>query len=294
MLYFSKYMTIKKATLTEITRGETWIGLGIAGNQAGHLDQAGEAGDFKNVAAAGHAPKGMFPWYIPNHESFLGSDPLSNSEIRHNGEECLQPEPEVGLVVEFNYSAVKGKLIDSMRVIGFTAVNDCSRRLAADKLSMKKNWGDRSQGMAQNIYLLDDFENAEGMISHYRLASYLRRDGEMHKYGKDTAVVDYTYFDQQLVDWMIVQINEQKDEGLLESFSEILGEARHRYGVIAIGATAYEGFGNSEEKFLRVGDEIFVAVYDSDTYSCDQMKTMLTDDSAATMPDVIMLHQHVV
>ena len=229
---------IKKATLTEITKGEEWIGLGIAGNQAGHLNQAGEADDFKAIAVDEHAPKGMFPWYIPNHESFLGADPISNSEIRHNGEACLQPEPEVGLIVEFNYSSDSDKLMDSMRVIGFTAVNDCSRRLAADKISMKKNWGERSQGMAKNVYLLNDFESAKGAISDYRLASYLRRDGEMHKYGKDTAVVDYTYFDQQLVDWMVAQINDQEDEGPLESLSEMLGEAKHKYGVIAIGATA--------------------------------------------------------
>jgi len=285
---------IKKATLTEITKGEEWIGLGIAGNQAGHLNQAGEADDFKNIAADEHAPKGMFPWYIPNHESFLGADPISNSEIRHNGEACLQPEPEVGLIVEFNYSSDSDKLIDSMRVIGFTAVNDCSRRLAADKISMKKNWGDRSQGMAKNVYLLDDFENTKGAISDYRLASYLRRNGEMHKYGKDTAVVDYTYFDQQLVDWMVTQINEQEDEGPLESLNEMLGEAKHKYGVIAIGATAYEGFGNSEEKFLRVEDEVFVAVYDSKRYDADRISCLLADGSAASMSGVIMLHQRVV
>ena len=287
-------MMIKKATLSEITKEGTWIGLGIAGNQPGHLDQAGEGDDFKNIAADEHAPKGMFPWYVPNHESFLGACPLSNNEIRHNGEACLQPEPEVGLVVEFDYSNDAGKLLDSMRVIGFTAVNDCSRRLAADKISMKKNWGDRSQGMAKNVYLLEDFQSAKGSISEYRLASYLRRNDVMHTYGKDTAVVDYTYFDQQLVEWMTSQINNQKDEGPLESFSEILGGAKHQYGVIAIGATAYEDFGNSAEKFLRVGDEVFVAVYDSSVYSSDKISSMLADGSAADMPSVIMLHQTVV
>ncbi len=287
-------MNIKKATLSEITREGTWIGLGIAGNQAGHLGEAGEADDFKNIAADENAPQGMFPWYIPDHESFLGACPLSNNELRHNGEACLQPEPEVGLVVEFDYSDEAGKLLNSMRVIGFTAVNDCSRRLAADKISMKKNWGDRSQGMAKNVYLLDDFENAKGSISEYRLASYLRRDGVVYKYGQDTAVVDYTYFDHKLVEWMVSQINEQKDEGPLESFTEILGETRHQYGVIAIGATAYEEFGNSTEKFLRVGDEVFVAVYDSSVYSSEKVSEILADGSAASMPSVIMLHQHVV
>lgn len=287
-------INIKKATLGEITKKGSWIGLGIAGNQPGHLGEAGEANEFANIAADANAPKGMFPWYVPNHDSFLGDCPLSNNELRHNGEACLQPEPEVGLVVEFDYSSEAGKLLNSIRVIGFTAVNDCSRRLEADKLSMKKNWGDRSKGMAKNVYLLDDFENAEGSISSYRLACYLRRDGVMHKYGKDTAVIDYTYFDQQLVEWMTSQINNQKNEGPLESFNEVLGEARHQYGVIAIGATAYEEFGNSDEKFLRVGDEVFVSVYDSSVYNCSQISELLADGSASSMSSIIMLHQPVV
>jgi hypothetical protein len=38
----------------------SWFGFGVAGNFAGHLDQAGEAVDFATVAAEG-APKGIFP-----------------------------------------------------------------------------------------------------------------------------------------------------------------------------------------------------------------------------------------
>ena len=40
-----------------------WFGFGVAGNFAGHLEQAGEAVDFVNVASEGSAPKGIFPWY---------------------------------------------------------------------------------------------------------------------------------------------------------------------------------------------------------------------------------------
>ena len=42
-----------------------WFGFGVAGNFAGHLEQAGEAVDFTNVESAGNAPKGIFPWYVP-------------------------------------------------------------------------------------------------------------------------------------------------------------------------------------------------------------------------------------
>jgi hypothetical protein len=33
----------------------TWFGFGVAGNFAGHLEQAGEAADFANVASEGAA-----------------------------------------------------------------------------------------------------------------------------------------------------------------------------------------------------------------------------------------------
>lgn len=42
------------------------IGLGVAGNFAGHLEQAGEDADFVNViTASANAPKGIFPTYVP-------------------------------------------------------------------------------------------------------------------------------------------------------------------------------------------------------------------------------------
>ena len=43
------------------------ICLGVAGNFAHHLEQAGELEDFKDVVTATpDAPKGIFPFYLPN------------------------------------------------------------------------------------------------------------------------------------------------------------------------------------------------------------------------------------
>lgn len=42
---------------------EHFIGLGVAGNFAGHLEQAGEAADFAKVEAV--QPKAIFPFYVP-------------------------------------------------------------------------------------------------------------------------------------------------------------------------------------------------------------------------------------
>ena len=57
----------------------TWFGFGVAGNFAGHLEQAGEAADFVNVdERRSSAPKGIFPWYAPGFDGFLGEFPLSH------------------------------------------------------------------------------------------------------------------------------------------------------------------------------------------------------------------------
>ena len=52
------------------------IGLGVAGNFAGHLEQAGEADDFKDlVIKDADAPKGIFPFYVPGGSVPGGSVP---------------------------------------------------------------------------------------------------------------------------------------------------------------------------------------------------------------------------
>ena len=49
------------------------ICLGVAGNFAHHLEQAGELKDFENVVTAEpDAPKGIFPFYLPGSDTFLG------------------------------------------------------------------------------------------------------------------------------------------------------------------------------------------------------------------------------
>lgn len=267
---------MKIVTLDEVTHGQDWVGLGIAGNQAEHLVQAGEADDFKEVIALENAPKGMFPWYIPNSDSFLAVNPLSHDQLKNNGEGFLQPEPEIALVVKFHYSDTAQQLLDSISVLGFSAFNDCSRRVAAPKISLKKNWGAASQGMAREILLIDDFTCQGGTIDNYRLTCYLKRDGELLQYGKDTAVTDYCYFNQTLVDWMVNQINTQQDHGPLEPIGQMLATSKPAYGVIAIGATCYSDFGNSEMRFLKENDEIFVIAYDAAHYTSSDLENLLS------------------
>ena len=125
------------------------IGLGVAGNFAGHLEQAGEARDFVAVKVKeAIAPKAIFPFYLPKSRTFLGTYPLSHSQIRFpQGADNLQIEPEVALLCDITYR--DGQVI-ALTPKAFGAYNDCSiRREGAPKISRKKNWGANSKGIAR-------------------------------------------------------------------------------------------------------------------------------------------------
>jgi len=49
---------------------EQMIGFGVAGNFAGHLEQAGEAADFTQVKTENAIqPKAIFPFYVPSEKA---------------------------------------------------------------------------------------------------------------------------------------------------------------------------------------------------------------------------------
>lgn len=127
------------------------IGLGVAGNFAKHLEQAGESKDFVNVAAAEGAPKGIFPFYLPNHDSFLATYPLSSQTQIATGTENPQLEPEVALYCELSY--LDGK-VSAITPLKFAAFNDCTvRKEGASKISQKKNWEKRVKVSAINGWI---------------------------------------------------------------------------------------------------------------------------------------------
>lgn len=241
------------------------IGLGVAGNFAGHLEQAGEAGDFKGLTIAdASAPKGVFPFYVPGEGAhFLHRYPVSSSIVRlASDDENHQIEPELALFCELDY--------DNDRVVAIRpreamAHNDCSiRRADAKKISEKKNWGPETKGTSRQSIPIDRFE-AGGMLDDYRIASYLLREGELFSYGVDSSVVSYSYMYGQLIDWLVVQLNEQKDTGPLENMAGWLAVAGHpSRALISIGATRYTEFG--EKTCLERGDRSIVAVYDANRY----------------------------
>ena len=252
------------------------IGFGVAGNFAGHLEQAGEASDFVNVQVKDAIqPKAIFPFYVPHIEnSFLNVFPVSHDQIQFpQGADNLQIEPEVCLICDIEYEHDKVKTLTPRE---FAAFNDCSiRRPGACKISEKKNWGSASKGMSLQRIPMNKF-TAGGELDHYHIASFLRRNGECHAYGLDSPAVEYSYFHETLLNWVIDKMNNQQDEGPAEDIAALLKSAQHpQQAIISIGATRYTSFG--EKNFLQPGDESVVVVYDARQYSAEQIRRMATD-----------------
>lgn len=250
------------------------IGLGIAGNFAGHLEQAGEAKDFEKVAVAqSQQPKAVFPFYVPSEASgFLSTFPVSNDTIlvpKAGGN--IQIEPEVALYCQVHY---EGTQVTQLTPLSFGAFNDCSiRRPNAKKISEKKNWGAASKGLSPTLIKIDHFDEG-GVMDQYRIASFLKRDGEYFAYGIDSAVKAYSYFHTQLLDWVVDRMNKQVDQDPMESIATHVANAAYpAYTLIGIGATRYTPFGESH--FLQAGDESIVVVYDANIYAAASIVSLL-------------------
>ncbi len=265
-----------------------FLGLGIAGNFALHLAQAGELEDFKDIITADEAaPKGMFPFYLPtplelddglvlNAKEILSTYPLSTEYIKLPREDVnIQAEPEVGLICDLEYTA--GKL-SKITPTYFGAYNDCSIRVAgATKISDKKNWGEESKGLSNTLIKIDKFKSG-GVMDKYSICSFLRRDGELHAYGEDVELNGYSYFYEELLEWMLNQINAQEDFGPLEPLAEYIAACSNpKEAIISIGATRYTEYG--EKTFLKKGDEVIIALYNRYDFSQNQVKENIKNSS---------------
>lgn len=283
------------------------IGLGVAGNFAGHLEQAGEASDFKDLAIEDpRAPKGVFPFYVPGHgvvpghgadpengdgSHFLHQYPISSDRIRlGSANEKHQIEPEVSLLCELRY---EDRCVVDIIPREAMAHNDCSiRREGAKKISEKKNWGEASKGTAEQSIPIDQFSTG-GILDEFRIASYLIRNDELHSYGVGSAVSSYSYMYGELIDWLIDRLNHQTDEGPLEDISQWLNVAGHpTEALISIGATRYTDYG--ETTFLESGDRSIVVVYDQRQYDEDAIRQIARSGDATERPGLSLLSQKVV
>jgi hypothetical protein len=237
------------------------ICLGVAGNFAHHLEQAGELEDFKDVVTqTADAPKGIFPFYLPGSDSFLGLYSIGTDTLTlPNYEANAQVEPEIAVLFYVVYNDKK-EVIDLIAQ-KFTTFNDCTiRKEGAKKISEKKSWGKNSKGIGDKWIVIEKFEEG-GVMDYYHLCSFVKRDGVLYSYGVDAPLLGYSYFYTKLKHWLIDKMNTQQDIGPLENISEHLKACHYpKQALISIGATAYAEFG--EHNYLQNGDEVYVIAYD--------------------------------
>ncbi|MCK3658193.1 hypothetical protein A4G18_05585 [Pasteurellaceae bacterium Pebbles2] len=262
-----------------------FIGLGVAGNFAGHLEQAGEAADFLKVKTEeAKQPKAIFPFYVPakaedlaENEAFLATYPVSNDSLNFpQNADNLQIEPEIALICEIQYEAQNDETnqkVTALLPTHFAAYNDCSiRRPNARKICEKKNWGANSKGLSANWIALDRFE-AGGNIDDYRIACFHQRGDQFNEYGIDSLAVGYSYFHQKLLAWIVDKMNTQPDLDPMNNIANLLKQANYpRHAIISIGATRYTEFG--ERNFLQPGDTSIVAVYNGTQFNAEQIAQM--------------------
>ncbi len=277
---------------------------GVAGNFTGHLEQAGEAADFKNVKTAEqNAPKAVFPTFLPLDMTaranaaiipqFLTVFPFDAEKIIFpKNEEKLQIEPECAIVFNAVWNA---DTLIQLEPVCFGASNDCSiRKQGAKKISEKKNWGIASKGFSKNLI---QFENEpftlKSKINDYRIASFLLRNGEVYIYGEDSAVRGYSYFYEKLISWLLEKFNTQKNEGPAEDIHSYLIEAeRPSQIMVSVGATRYTDWG--EHNFLQSGDTAIVAVYPESKYTIQEICALAKNpDALLNKADISALVQTV-
>ncbi len=269
-----------------------YIGFGIAGNFAHHLDQAGEAKDFINVVVdEEEAPKGIFPFYAKDTNSFLNIFPLSDDKISIPNDQSykIQVEPEVALICDIEYNENK---VSNINVNYFTAYNDCSvREPAAPKISQKKNWGKNTKGISFDFIKVDKFEK-DGIMDNYVISSFLKDKDGFHEYGKDSDIKTYSYFHKKLKNWIINKLNTQEDFGPLENLSKIIKENNYpKKMIIAIGATQYTDFG--ENRYLQKNDEIYICLYNKNKYTYEQIKDNIRNNNL-NLEETSILHQIII
>ncbi len=267
-------------------------GFGLVGNFAYHLEQAGEAAAFAHIKSdAENAPKGIFPFYIPESSGILGRYCIDNTTIILPQDTTLnvQAEPEVGLECEICYN---NGYVSSMRPHFFMAFNDTSVRNDSNaiKISQKKNFSYASKGMGAKI-ALDTFDRG-GICDRYWITSFICSENNvLEVYGENSPLLGYSYFYKKLLDWIVRTLNTQEDLLMLEYLRGLLAQANYpKRAIFTIGATRY--MPDKEKRFLRPNDKVYVVVYDHSKYSlCDIQEIA---QSQAQVEGISLLCQRVV
>lgn len=280
------------------------LGIGVAGNVAAHLAQAGEG----KTEEGQKDPSALFCYYVPQLKSCrqahenpklspelrdrlqrLERFPTTNFVIQHPGflpgVSKVQVEPEVAIKARICYrdmtaeeaeqmgykSAIGRKMVSKLVPKKIAAFNDCSIRSkeGSKKLSERKNWGYGSKGISVEKWELPEnvrFDDSDDHV-HARLvlASYAKRENVIHAYTKEASVKDYMSFFERLLEWIVERMNAQQTVGNWENIHEILDASEYpEYAWLPCGAGEYTTWG--AENYIQPGDETAIILYDEKLY----------------------------
>lgn len=279
---------------------ENMLGLGLAGNFANHLEQAGESNDFACIIGDDeNAPKGIFPFFVPNANSYLGRFCFNNNKVILPSDTSLkvQAEAEMGLVCEIIYN--ENRFVHTIIPTHFMAFNDASVRndKNATKLSQKKNFSLGSKGFSANKIAIPhrDFTPG-GICDNYSIVSFINSNGVLEEYGELSRLDSYSYFYERLTHWLVKHLNTQKNFGVLESMPDILREANYpKRALIAVGATRYTP--KNEHRFLQEGDSVSIIIFNHNKYNFEFITNLAVKGESAPLGennDILILTQKVV
>eukprot|EP00928_Gymnodinium_smaydae_P013751 TRINITY_DN14992_c0_g1_i3.p1 TRINITY_DN14992_c0_g1~~TRINITY_DN14992_c0_g1_i3.p1 ORF type:complete len:370 (+),score=46.86 TRINITY_DN14992_c0_g1_i3:38-1147(+) len=233
--FVSKFQYVKM--MRKAARLKLWhrtCGLGVAGNVAGHMAQAGEA---SGHAPAQTMPAALFTYYLPPHPYFVSDNQALKGRLDHfpvthavidfpklPGAMKVQVEPELGLYADIVYSKDRSR-VERLVPRRVAAFNDCSIRVldTASKLSMKKNWGFGSKGISLRSFPVDSIAKGT-FVDNLVIISYLKREGTIYQYSVAAPCRNYLCFHDELLDWIVKSINEQSDT---DKWEPIFPELRH-------------------------------------------------------------------
>jgi len=272
------------------------FGLGIAGNSAGHLQQTGESQAFNELDDP-NKPQALFPFYVPKaEETYLAENPYSSDTLQlPNCEQAqVQMEPEVALKLSASYAA-DGQLTH-LKPIAMTLINDATYRNAnINKLAQKKNWGSACKGLAEHEINIIDFTSGP-QLEALRLCGFHQHNDQWQLCGEDVALTQYSFFYDQLLQWLLDQIQQQQETGLFHNIQALLAQADYPDTLlIAIGATRYSDYGQQHQ--LSPGDQSAVILYDSRVYGFEEVQAFLDQEkdlTALNNDNIIFLQQRVV
>jgi len=241
---------------------------GIAGNFAGHMEQANEV-----------ISSGIFPIYFPKAQNYLGVYPICHDQIMADFSQPIDIQMEAEVCLLFNVCYQKNQ-VNQLSPIAYTVFNDCSiRHKQTTRLSEKKNWGTCSAGIAQKWHPLKDF-SPQGDFASLNLVSYLNRNHQIIDYGIDCPISNYQCFNEPLIKWITDALNHQPDLGALpELHHSLMALHQPKQIIVSLGATRYTKFGQTH--FLQPNDQIGLFIYDTQLTTEPQVKQFFAQNLPA-------------